>query len=131
MIIPIVTPNNHTDLLVELIAPDVTMQWIDGGRIVVTRVGRHTACDFDCWETTFRSVVNEWPIDRVLCTLLDFRSPQFGLSLYVGTRMRSLMRDYSNLTMAVAIVHNKTARSQSVMAAVKLIPYGKNYVYQP
>ena len=123
MPIPTVTPDNHADLPVEQISPDVSLQWIDGGRILVTRSAMHDPSAYDRWEARLRGWLDQWPMDRMFCMLYDFRSPRFGLTLYTGTKIRQIGQEYGHIHGATAFLYIDHGPATALIATLKMIPF--------
>ena len=121
-IVPGLSSDDHADSPVTIIAEEVTFQWIDGGRIYLSRLGRHNADSFLQWEETFRITMDAWPTERLLCVLFDLRTQSFGFSLAEGTRLRSLVNDYLYIHSAVALIYPDTLRARAMVAPLTFIP---------
>ena len=119
--IPTIDPNNHADSPIEALSPDISIQWLNGGRIVMTRIMVVRPDTYDQWDQQMRQWMAAWPTDRLFCILYDFRSPRYRFTLHAGTRMRQLQRDYGHVPYAAAIVYSDSVLARPVIATLRLI----------
>jgi len=127
---PLRDPDVPVDVPIDNATPNNVSFWLDDGQIYVVRPRSSVHQSFDQWETNIRGVLDNWPPERTLAMLFDFRNPQFGMTLHSGTRLRRLGLDYAHLHVATAIVVTNTLRARSIVAAINLIPLSKRTARQ-
>ena len=122
MIIPPIHVDDHSDHPIEHLSSEVSVQWIDGGRILVNRFLSARPETYDVWEAWFMNVLKAWPPDRPVCQLYDLSSPQFTITLYIGTKIRQLSHQYGRAGGFSAIVHAKRSFNPILFNLSQMIP---------
>lgn len=105
--------------------PNVTHEWIADGRILCFRFLTTTNEAVDVWYRETAAVLENWPAERPLYTLLDLRAarPLFGSRAFIRTRQISYMRpDVAGRT-AVVIQHVRAARIVDAIIRNSLAAY--------
>ena len=119
--IPIIKADDDSDGPIETIAPKISAQWIDGGRLIVIRSYTTSEDLYDQWDDWMRVLLDHWPIDRSFCVLYDVRDPRFGLSLPMGTKLRYLLADYKQLHMYSAILTPNDKQKTAIAVVINTI----------
>jgi len=90
--IPLITRDNHADRPLEDVGNGALFQWLDGGRILYTRMANSSRATWDSWAGQFYAMQAHWPADRKrLYVWYDLTDPKFGVTLYMSQQVRQLM----------------------------------------
>ena len=123
--IPNIKADDYSEGPVEYLTPLLSVQWMEGGRILVVRSNSSLIDSYMVWEEWARTLLNQWPIERTFCVLYDLKIPRSLLTIPVGTRLRHVLRDYAHLySYSALLVHDRKLRAaiNILLRTIRLYP---------
>ena len=101
--------------------PDLSIEWLSNGKIIMTRMAIPAQSVYDQWDSWMRAALDRWPPEYPLAFLYDFRSRQFGITLHMGTRLRDINQAYQHLRTYRAIVYANGSLSYALVSGIRLL----------
>jgi hypothetical protein len=108
-----------------ILAPGLQKEWLAEGRILCYRAQNTERATIDACLDDLVSCLSDWPADRPILMLLDFRAPQAIISAYLMHRAKELAEIYKHVHGKFALLTSHRGTAQIASMALRAIARGQ------